>query len=52
MKKSCLIAVIATLAALAVLGYPRATAMSALAGVKAEGMGTDELVRAALKRLF
>lgn len=40
------------LAALAVLGYPRAVAMSALAGVKAEGMGTDELVRAALKRLF
>ena len=40
------------LAALAVLGYPRAAAMSALAGVKAEGMGTDELVRAALKRLF
>lgn len=40
------------LAALAVLGYPRAAAMAALAGVKAEGMGTDELVRAALKRLF
>lgn len=40
------------LAALAVLGYPRAAAMSALAGVKTEGMGTDELVRAALKRLF
>ena len=40
------------LAALAVLGYPRAAAMAALAGVKTEGMGTDELVRAALKRLF
>ena len=40
------------LAALAVLGYPRAAAMAALAGVKTEGMGTDELVRAALKRIF
>ncbi len=40
------------LAALAVLGYPRAASMAALAGVKTEGMGTDELVRAALKRLF
>ena len=40
------------LAALAVLGYPRAVAVSALSGVKTEGMGTDEIVRAALKRLF
>ncbi len=40
------------LAALAVLGYPQAVAVSALSGVKTEGMGTDEIVRAALKRLF
>lgn len=40
------------LAALAVLGYPRAVAVSALQGVKTEGLATDEIVRAALKRLF
>lgn len=40
------------LAALAVLGYPRAVAVNALSGVKTEGMGTDEIVRAALKKLF
>ncbi|MBQ7490979.1 MAG: Holliday junction branch migration protein RuvA [Clostridia bacterium] len=40
------------LAALAVLGYPRAVAVSALQGVQTEGMATDEIVRAALKRLF
>ncbi|MBR5391017.1 MAG: Holliday junction branch migration protein RuvA [Clostridia bacterium] len=40
------------LAALAVLGYPRAVATAALQGVKTEGMATDEIVRAALKRLF
>lgn len=40
------------IAALMVLGYPRATAMNALQGVDAAGKSTDELVRAALKRLF
>lgn len=40
------------IAALMVLGYPRATALSALQGVNGAGMNTDELVRAALKRLF
>ena len=40
------------IAALMVLGYPRATAMTALQGVDAAGKTTDELVRAALKRLF
>ena len=40
------------LEALAVLGYPRAAAAAALRGVKTEGMSTDEIVRAALKRLF
>ena len=40
------------LAALAVLGYPRAVAVNALQGVDTAGMATDEIVRAALKRLF
>jgi len=40
------------LAALAVLGYPRAVAVAALQGVDTAGMATDEIVRAALKRLF
>lgn len=40
------------LAALAVLGYPRAVAAGALQGVDTAGLATDEIVRAALKRLF
>ena len=40
------------LAALAVLGYPRAVAVNALQGVDTSGLATDEIVRAALKRLF
>ena len=40
------------MAALAVLGYPRAVAAAALQGVDTTGMATDEIVRAALKRLF
>ncbi len=40
------------IAALAVLGYPRAVAMTALSGIDVTEMGTDELVRTALKRLF
>lgn len=40
------------LAALAVLGYPRAVAVNALQGVDTGGLATDEIVRAALKRLF
>jgi len=40
------------LAALAVLGYPRAVAVNALQGVDTTAMATDEIVRAALKRLF
>ena len=40
------------LAALAVLGYPRAVAVNALQGVDTVGLATDEIVRAALKRLF
>ena len=40
------------LAALAVLGYPRAVAAAALQGVDVSSMATDEIVRAALKRLF
>ncbi len=40
------------LAALAVLGYPRAVAVQALQGVDINGLATDEIVRAALKRLF
>jgi Holliday junction DNA helicase, RuvA subunit len=39
------------LAALAVLGYPRSAAAQALKGAEAT-LGTDELVRYALKRLF
>lgn len=39
-------------AALAVLGYPRAVAMGALQGVDVAQMSTDEIVRQALKRLF
>ena len=40
------------LAALAVLGDPRAVAVNALQGVDTAGLATDEIVRAALKRLF
>ena len=40
------------LAALAVLGYPRTGAVNALQGVDTSGLATDEIVRAALKRLF
>lgn len=40
------------LAALAVLGYPRAVAVNALQGEDTAGLATDEIVRAALKRLF
>ena len=40
------------LAALAALGYPRAVAIGALQGVNITGLGADEIVRAALKRLF
>ena len=40
------------LAALAVLGYPRAVAMGALQGADLGTMSTDEIVRLALKRLF
>lgn len=40
------------LAALAVLGYPRASAVSALQGTDLAGLGTDDIVRAALKKLF
>ena len=40
------------LAALAVLGYPRAAAVSALQGTDLAGLGTDDIVRAALKKLF
>ena len=40
------------LAALAVLGYPRTVAVNALQGVDTSGLATDEIVRAALKRLF
>ena len=39
-------------AALGVLGYPRAVALGALVGADLAGMGTDEIVRLALKRLF
>ena len=40
------------IAALTVLGYPKASAMAALQGVDVSGLNTDEIVRAALKRLF
>lgn len=40
------------IAALGVLGYPRAVAMGALQGADLSNMGTDEIVRLALKRLF
>ena len=43
---------VVALAALAVLGYPRAVAVNALQGVDTAGLATDEIVRAALKRLF
>lgn len=39
-------------AALGVLGYPRAVAMGALQGSELADLGTDEIVRLALKRLF
>lgn len=39
-------------AALAVLGYPRAQIVTALSGVNTSGMQTDDIVRAALKKLF
>ena len=39
-------------AALAVLGYPRAQIVTALSGVDTAGMKTDDIVRAALKKLF
>lgn len=40
------------LAALAVLGYSRAQALAALKGVDTASMPVDELVRAALKKLY
>lgn len=40
------------IAALGVLGYPRATAVQALRGAELNGLSTDEIVRMALKRLF
>lgn len=39
-------------AALAVLGYPRAQIVTALRGVDTAGMQTDDIVRTALKKLF
>ena len=39
-------------AALAVLGYPRAMVLSALKGADLSGLKTDEIVRMALKNLF
>jgi len=38
--------------ALVALGYSRAAAMNALKGTENSGMGTEELIRAALKKLF
>lgn len=40
------------LAALMELGYPRAAASSALQGVDVANLGVEEIIRAALKRLF
>lgn len=40
------------IAALGVLGYPRAVALGALQGADLAEMSTDEIVRLALKRLF
>ena len=40
------------LAALAVLGYSRAQALAALKGVDAGSLSVDELIRAALKKLY
>ena len=40
------------IAALVQLGYSRSDAMNALQGVDTAGKSTDELIRAALKRLF
>jgi Holliday junction DNA helicase RuvA len=40
------------IAALVQLGYSRSDAMNALQGVEAGDKSTDELIRAALKRLF
>lgn len=40
------------LAALISLGYPRAAAMNALKGEDKKGLQTEELIRAALKKLF
>ena len=39
-------------AALIALGYPRAAALSALKGEENKGLQTEELIRAALKKLF
>ncbi|ODU54554.1 MAG: Holliday junction DNA helicase RuvA [Clostridium sp. SCN 57-10] len=39
-------------AALAVLGYPRSQIVTALSGVDTSAMQTDDIVRAALKKLF
>jgi len=39
-------------AALVVMGYSRAEALAALRGVDVAGMSTDEIIRAALKKLF
>ena len=40
------------IAALTVLGYSRAQALTALKGVDTAGMAVDDIVRAALKRLY
>ena len=40
------------LAALAVLGYPRAQALTALKGVDTAALAVDDIVRAALKKLY
>ena len=40
------------LAALISLGYPRAAAMNALKGEDKKGLQAEELIRAALKKLF
>lgn len=39
-------------AALVALGYPKATALNALKGEEKKGLQTEELIRAALKKLF
>ena len=40
------------IAALVALGYPKAAAMNALKGEEKKGLQTEELIRAALKKLF